>query len=375
MSRIAIYGALSGLILCISSAALAQNRVDSEIEKMGNQMVNSGQSVGMAVGVIKDGKTYEHFFGTTKKGTQNKPNAKTLFMIGSVTKTFTAALLAEAVDEGKAKLSDPLVNYLPDVSAASREKKSITLLELADHGSGIPRRTKEHGNDISYKKVNAEFVSCRLAFKPGTGYLYSNFGYGLLGGAELNFLHARKWEDLVKTRITEPLGMDDTGITLTPQVRARLASSYQKNGEPAEFGHRGFPGCQAAGAIYSDLDDMMKYLAWMMGTTGPSSRTAELDRIRPVMLTPHNPFKSGIGTTGLAWQIMNMPGGGHCVTKDGIIMGFVTWVGFVPGKNVGVVVMSNMRANEVGPAKKLLVKLAGTSAIPDSPADDSGSGE
>lgn len=355
--------------LLLPAAAAAQppahDATDAAIERFGEGIVHQHHAVGLAVGVIRDGEVYERFFGTTRRGGDTVPDGKTLFGIGSLTKTFAAALLAEAVHEHVVRLDDPVVEYLRGVPPGGPAKRSITLLELADHGSGIPRAARANGRRLTYRDMNAELATRHLEFAPGHGYLYSNLAFGFLGEAEMHAFHAGSWAHLVKSRITRPLGMPDTMVKVNPGKRARLAHSYFKNGREAPFHRPVYPGDQAAGAIVSDLDDMMTYLSWMMGTGPTSPGAAELDAIRPLLLTPHNPTKRPGMEVGLAWQMSDLPDGRILVEKDGLALGFVSWVGYIEASDVGVVVLGNSRSGWIGPARHFLLTLAHADQRPD----------
>ena len=358
-----------GLLGATSTAQPSAHRdpTDAAIVQVGRQLVQQDHAVGVAIGVIEGGRVYEQFFGATAKGGA-APDGKTLFGIGSVTKTFAAALLAAAVHEHRATLNDPLMQYLPGVTVRGKKKRSITLLELADHASGLPRKPKATGGTVTYQGMDAELATLRLKFTPGAGYLYSNLAFGYLGQAEIAAFHGASWEDLVRTKIVQPLGMTDTVVTVTRAMRARLAQSYAKNGNPAPFDRPGFPGDQAAGAIVSDLDDMMKYLGWMMGS-GPG-HTGELAAVRAMLLVPHNQMPKPGMKVALAWQLAKLSDGRAYVDKDGLILGFSSYVAFLNDGSVGVVILTNTRVGLGRSAKQLLATLAGGITAPDTPSED-----
>ena len=160
----------------------------------------------------------------------------TVFEIGSITKTFSTALLADMVARGEVKLDDPVAKYLPStVKVPGRGRKQITLYDLATHASELPRLPANlHPADMSnpyadytvdqmYQSVSAYELERDI----GAEYEYSNLGSGLLGHALARRL-GKTWEEAVTERILEPLGMTDTRITLTADMRRRLAIGHNE---------------------------------------------------------------------------------------------------------------------------------------------------
>ncbi len=354
----------ASLAAVCAAAVFAQDPTVAEIDRFGNQFLQEPNAVGVAVGVIKDGKVYDRFFGTVRKGEDVKPDGKTLFQLASVTKSFTAALLAKSVQDGVVQLNDPVVKYLP-AGTQMPGGAPITLLDLATHSSGLPRLPRVTGRSTSYEEVFQQLPTYRLAFEPGDGYLYSNLAFGLLGFALARANAAPNWQELVKQRIMAPLGMVDTTVFLTPDQKARVASGYSKNGELSHWTNPAFPAVNPAGALYSDMDDMMKYLDWMMGS-GPS----ELNGLREIMLQPYKPMKKPSMKQGLAWALTRMPDGRTFVDKDGALQAFVSYICWIKEAHVGVVVLANSRCKIQGPARQLIAQLAKSGQAPDS--EDSG---
>src|SRR5438270_387134 len=129
-------------------------------------------------------------YGRIARGSRRRPMPQTLFQIGSITKTFTATLLALRVHQGAVRLSDPIGRYISAVAGGAILPRSITLLDMADHYSGLPRSTPL-ANALALHSVNEYFSAaarcvatpgCTVG-RPGGQYVYSNFAYGILGQA------------------------------------------------------------------------------------------------------------------------------------------------------------------------------------------------
>jgi CubicO group peptidase (beta-lactamase class C family) len=175
--------------------------------------------------------------------------------------------------------------------------------------------------------------------------------FGLLSEALMNAYHARTWAEVMEKEVTQPIGMRDTTPFITPELKSRVPLWYDKTGEETDWRNPAFPAVNGAGALYSDLDDMMKYLAYMM------RGAKDGDPIVSLMLQPHNPMKKAGQSVGLAWQVLNMSNGKTVVDKDGAFRGSVAYMGFVKGGNIGLVFLSNARFPCVPPCRKFLAKL------------------
>ena len=108
-------------------------------------------TVGASIGILVNGKSYLYNYGETVKGNKQLPTNKSIYEIGSISKTFTASLLALAVLEGKVKLSDPVNKYLPkDIPPLQFNNKPITLQSLSNHTSGLPYMPTNLNNTDSF---------------------------------------------------------------------------------------------------------------------------------------------------------------------------------------------------------------------------------
>jgi serine-type D-Ala-D-Ala carboxypeptidase/endopeptidase len=202
------------------------------------------------------------------------PTADTLFEIGSITKVFTALVLADMVERGEVRLDDPVGRWLPGVTLPSGKGRAITLADLVTHTSGLPRlpANLDTGNlDDPYAAYRAPqlhaFLSGHaLGRDPGAGWEYSNLGAGLLGHV-LATKAGTSYEDLVRRRVIEPLGLKDTTITLSSAQRARMATAHDAGLRPVSWW--GFDALAGAGAIRSTASDMLTFAAAALGGETP----------------------------------------------------------------------------------------------------------
>ncbi len=234
------------------------------------------KNAALAVGVWRDGNPQVVGYGTahTRLGDVT-PDGRTLFAIGSVTKTFTGLLLAEAVRRGEVKLDDPVNAHLPaDLRVPAKGDKPVTLLHLATHRSGLPVQPQTpilmEANDppnayadFSHEKLARSLFTLKPANIPGEKHLYSNLGAGLLGHALVRAAKAPTYDHLLKERVGQPLGMSDTAEALTGEQRARRADGFTDAGEPGP--HWDFASLVACGGLFSTADDLLKYAAASTG--------------------------------------------------------------------------------------------------------------
>lgn len=240
---------------------------DSAVLALIKQRVDLGGTVGIVVGLLeRDGRRRIIAYGDPGPG-QPPLDGNSVFDIGSITKVFTAILLAEMVLDGEVNLDDPVQKFLPSsVRVPQRNGRQITLAHLAMHNSGLPRDPANVGPDPgpnSYAQFTVErmygFLSgYSLPRDPGAGQEYSNVGVGLLGHA-LSLAAGEPFEQLEQERVWTPLGLHHTGITMTPWMRAHLAIGHASSGG-ATVPNWNSPAIASAGAMRSTANDLLDFL-------------------------------------------------------------------------------------------------------------------
>jgi CubicO group peptidase (beta-lactamase class C family) len=215
---------------------------------------------------------------------------QTIFQIGSVTKVFTALLLADMAECGEVNLSDPAASYLPDPA-----RNGPALADLATHTSGLPRlpRGLLRSARLHPRDPYARYPPARLvrdagralrAGSPGSPYAYSNFGFGLLGYL-LGQAADTPYEDLVTTRISGLLGLPDTTFEVPESSQDRKARGHQR-GRPVPDWRLG--ALAGAGGLYSTATDLARFLqaclAAAAGMVPPA--TVPPRTVRPTTVPP-----------------------------------------------------------------------------------------
>jgi D-alanyl-D-alanine-carboxypeptidase/D-alanyl-D-alanine-endopeptidase len=299
---------------------------------------------GCVVGLVDERGSRVVSYGKLDNGTDQEIDGDTLFEIGSVTKTFTALLLADMVERGQMKLDDPLSKYLPEaVKVPARNSKEITLLQLATHTSGLPREPTNLGSEIpdnpcagyTVEKLDAFLSGYKLMRDPGERFEYSNPGVAALAQA-IALKAGTDYESLVVERICRPLKMDSTRITLTPELKARFAAGHSQPGfvvPRSDFG-----ALAPVGELRSTANDMLKYVSANLGLT-PTNVSPIMRKTQQVHVAEIMPETD----IGLAWTISRGPLGTKIIGHNGGTNGFLAYVGFEPARRRGVVVLASSR--------------------------------
>ncbi len=323
-------------IVALAAAFLLSVEVVMGAGEMQSILANRTSQNGVAlvsVAVGADGATAFTEAGTLSDG---KPaDEHTVFEIGSVTKTFTATILASMVLDGSVKLDDPVARYLPaDVKVPTLGGKQITLLDLATQHSGLPRipdnlnprDADDPYADYRIEDMYAYLPNATLASEPATTYAYSNLGLGLLGVALAN-RERTDYATLLRTRVLEPLRMNDTTVALAGMRPGPLAPGFTADGDRAKPWT--FQAIAGAGAIRSTAADMAKYLRCGLGI-GPLAKAC---------LFTHAPRATMPGNhIGLVWMTGDVTG---IVHHGGDTAGFHAAVAFAPDRSRGIAILTN----------------------------------
>ena len=262
---IALATLLSATIITAQSPGNPPVLSDADIRKILVERIDTQrQSVGLVAGVIEPTGRRVVAYGNLAKGDSRPLNGDTIFEIGSITKVFTSLLLADAIERHEVVLTDPIARLLPpQVKVPERGGRLITLQDLSTHTSGLPRlptnmNPKDPSNpyaDYSVDQLYQFLSSVQLTRDIGAQYEYSNLGGGLLGHV-LARRAGMDYEALVQSRITGPLGMTSTSITLSPEMKARLAPGHTQLLQPAP--NWDLATLAGAGALRSTANDLLK---------------------------------------------------------------------------------------------------------------------
>jgi CubicO group peptidase (beta-lactamase class C family) len=319
-------------------AGLAQKpdkaAVKARLDQIAASYTNGNAFMGSALVVEDDHVLLDKGYGMAdlEWAIPNAPDVK--FRLGSLTKQFTATLVLLLQQDGKLKIDDPVSKYLPD---APKAWEKITLANLLGHTSGIHSFTdmKEFGvwrmSPHTTEEELALFRDKPLDFEPGSKFVYSNSNYEVLG-AVIEKVSGKKYGDLLRERIFDPLGMKDSGLDTDELILPKRAQGYMPGPKGLALARsESMTVPWAAGSIYSTTSDLLK---WEHGLFG--GKVLSADSLK-AMTTP------GKGNYGLGVMVTD-EGGLKVVRHGGGIEGFNTSLTYVPERKIAVVVLSNVNS-------------------------------
>ena len=255
------------VVTCVHASNLgAQDSRDPLRSALAKRIDEAKLGTGGVIGLLTpEGRSFAAYGRISIGGPEPTPD--TVFEIGSITKVFTAFLLADMAERGEVALDDPVRKYLPaSVVVPSRGRKEISLVDLATHSSGLPRDSVEvdlSKDDSPYAGYTAADLYAflgrhRLERDPGSQVSYSNVGVGLLGHA-LALRAGVSYGALMRSRVFEPLGMTSTSVTPDAERQASRATGHNRKLGPVPPWTGGV--IDPAGSVNSTAADMLKFAA------------------------------------------------------------------------------------------------------------------
>ncbi|WP_461342768.1 serine hydrolase [Bradyrhizobium liaoningense] len=210
--------------------------------------------------------------GTMRGPNSTPPDRKTMWQLGSVTKTFTATLLAGAASEGRLALDTTVQSLAPSgavIPAYSTYQGTteIRLLDLATHTAGLPQDPPNvPAGGYTPSDMYRYLRGYALAVRPGEGWNYSNLGYGLLSNVLVNLDDLKGYGALFdELKRKGKFELPDTVLDPKPEQRTRLAWGYDATGARAPWRTVTWPAFDGSGALYSTIDDAMVWLSYNLG--------------------------------------------------------------------------------------------------------------
>jgi serine-type D-Ala-D-Ala carboxypeptidase/endopeptidase len=336
------------LILCmfqmqILSAQMPLEKIKTHIEKqVANKMSNS-----IIVGIVDAKGKYMVSAGIKSAENKTLPDGNTMYELGSIGKLFTSLIMADMGLKKELDYNAPIAQYLPkSVKIPSKNGKEITALHLSTHRSGLPRMPynmdpKDLDNpmaDYSINQLYDNLANTELRGDIDSRWAYSNVGYGLLGQVLIE-ASGRDFETLLKQRLTAPLKMKNTVITLTPAHKKNMAAPHlQYDHQTKNWQSDGLSG---AGCALSNVNDMFTFIAANIGLLKTDlSAAMELTHVKQGKKDGNDGFIT------MGWTIMNEENE-HLLWKDGGTGGYRTFIGIDKKKQYGVIILSNSGTSPV----------------------------
>jgi D-alanyl-D-alanine-carboxypeptidase/D-alanyl-D-alanine-endopeptidase len=299
----------------------------------------------VAAGVIDDGAVATAYY-CADPNSQRPYDEHTAFEIGSVTKTMTAALLAEFIARGEVALSDPIAKLLPPgTPVPSFNGREITIADIVTHTSGLPAvpatyRPRDVNNPYAgatERDLLDALAATRLTRAPGSKWEYSNFATIVLSYA-LAKRSGKDYEALLRERLLVPLGMNETYVVQRPS-QVRLAQGHLPNAMPAvpwDF----HPDMAGVGGVRATLPDMLRYLEGQLGTRESA--------ITPALARTQEQVADVDGhRMGMNW-ILSTRSGHMRMSHGGGTGGYSSFVGFDRTAKRAVVLLSDTALTSIG---------------------------
>ncbi len=315
---------------------------DTEIQRMvDDRVVTYHDAVGLVVGVIEPGGRRLFVRGPAQVGNDDPVDGDTIFEIGSVSKVFTALALADAAHRGELSLTDPAVKYLPaGTTLPQHGPRPISLLDLATHTSGLPNippnvAVTDFNNpnaDLNKDQLLKSAAAYEVTQDAGKTYLYSSAGYQLLAMAVADVEHT-DFETVLKSHIFGPLKMTGTHFAASLEEKDKISAGYDPHLQPVP--HERLPTLPGSGGLRSTANDLLNFLAANLGLAPSPLAPAMADMIKTQRQTQYLELKAAVG-----WHVANLHNV-EMVWENGQTAGYRAFIGFVPKKRIGVVVLSN----------------------------------
>jgi CubicO group peptidase (beta-lactamase class C family) len=321
-----------------------KTHLDSIVQKYALIYMSDARSVGLSIGIYKDGKKHIYSYGERRKDSGILPNDSSIYQIGSVAKTFIGVLLAKAVVDKKMNLNDDIRRYLKgSYPNLQYNGHVIHLKDLANHTGGFNQFNlidfpKDFNKWDSHKqneffytyptvKYDQSWHQLKLDTIPGTNYYYSLGGIMLIRRG-LENVYGKPLDELIKDYFGVTCHMYNTKLNLPDTDTTNLAMPHSEKGELME------PMLRSTGSIFtikSTPADMLKYIE-------ANTREEEL-----AILLSHKPTYGDVRwfSLGLTWMITDTWDKGLRIFHSGHDVGYNTLCTIYPRSNLGCVLMSN----------------------------------
>jgi CubicO group peptidase (beta-lactamase class C family) len=340
--------------------AAAADKVLAGFDQFVESVMKSWRVPGVAVAIVKDGKVVlAKGYGLRNVQAKLPVTAETLFAIGSSTKAFTTMAMGILVEEGKLAWDEPVTNYLPAFELKDKlAGEGMTPRDLVTHRSGLPR------HDLVWYNANgsrAELVAALKYLEPNESFRekfqYQNLMF-LTAGHLAAEVAGMSWEDVLRTRILDPLGMKTTNFAVAVSQKGRdFATPYTLREKIAiDIPFRVIDTVGPAGSINSSATDMAKWLQLNLGLGAIDGKRIVAARQVQDMHRPQMVIQTFPGlfedpeiqqpTYGLGWFVESYRGRKR-VHHGGAIDGFMAQVSFLPAEAIGVVVLTNLGGTPV----------------------------
>jgi CubicO group peptidase (beta-lactamase class C family) len=342
----------------------------AEVDSVVQPLIGRGDMPGAVVGILlPDGSMRFFGYGVADRDTGRKPDADTLFAVGSLSKGFLGTIVDLLVQQGQLSWDNTLGEVIPPDAGPSPDARNITLLQLTTHTAGLRRQPFTRPmlmpfigylftGDSFYDMLDRDFMFDYLSdfsTPRAPTYVYSNIGYGLLGFA-VERKTGENLDALLQQDIVAPLGLTETGYV--PEALPGYATRARGTaGDQPKFIRRGTPVpdwnftplMRGSGGLYSSARDLLIFArAHFVGTDTPLGR-AMVDTLRVRLAGPHE-------SAAIAWTVDDI-GGQEIAAMLGVVAGYTSYLGLDLRHRTAIVVLRNSFNWDESIGSRLLIRL------------------
>jgi CubicO group peptidase (beta-lactamase class C family) len=347
--------ALSLLISC--SDTREQKSWPAQLDQYFQEALPASEPGGAILIMKDDSVVFSEGYGLADLGTGDSITTKTLFNLGSISKTFVGTAILQLQEQGKLSVEDSLLKYFPEFLDPEIAKK-VRIKHLLTHTSGLPDNRNVESDTVFYLTAkDAEnwypvTQSKRLIFEPGHRYEYSNPAYNALA-LIIEKVSGIKWQTYVRDSIMLPAGMRFSKITDGPYPQDSVAHAYQRAKSKwieDDYGEEPTFAAAGNGGVWSSVEELAKYelafrdSVFLADSTIRSARTV---KTFPFWFGTHKPF------VGWSWFVQKNADGlvtvGHTGDQGGFLCNYVT----IPEKKIFFVILCNTRRDVDGFTQKI----------------------
>ncbi len=361
-----ISNSLIVLLFIFSINLIAQDNTQNippNLDSYVNKVLKTFNVPGVSIAIVKDGKVLlTKGYGIKTIGKSDPVDKHTLFGIASNSKAFTATALALLVEDGKIKWDDPVINYLPWFRLSSPYVTSeLTVKDLLVHRSGLGLGAGDlllwPSTDLTRDEIVRKIKDVPLATSFRNNFAYDNVLY-LVAGELISTVSGMSWEKFIKTRILQPLGMDETiaDISLLPEQKNVATTHAEVEGKLKIVKPYLNNVTDPAGGINSNAVDLAKWMITQLdsgkapdGTTlfNPETTSKLWQFVTPIGVSkaPKElaPLQQNFFGYGLGFFITDFRGH-KMVYHTGGLAGYVSKITLIPDLKLGVAVLTNQES-------------------------------
>lgn len=362
----------AALVLIATPAAADEVRFDKalhDFRELHRAEMRQANIAGSSFYVVRDGRTVAADHLGEQDAEANVPvDARTIYHWASITKTMTGIAIMQLRDRGLLSLDDPIVKYVPELTAVHNpygDTGAITLRQLMSHSAGFRSGTwpwREHGwqpfEPAGWSQLVAMLPYTQVEFKPGSRFGYSNPGIVYLGQV-IERLSGEDYEVYIDKNILKPLAMHDSYFDRTPpHLRPHRSHSYYiRDGKRAAAPFDVDTGVTVSnGGLNAPMPDMAKYLAFLLGDPARRLdydlilRRSSLEEMWTPQIAAGDDFTQGRMTTttqsGLSFFI-DRSAAVRFIGHNGDQNGFRAYLSFCPDQRVGSLLTFNTETRGV----------------------------